>query len=167
MRGDIVLCRATDYGRGNWYDRLIAWATHGPFVHVEVDIGDSRFIGAHLSGISEIGAGTGPDYIYCSPQATDEDISAAIAWLRKQVGKRYGWLDIISAGLKFLGLPWFIGVPGHYDCSDLVTRYLLIARDKRIIPNLSDLSDEPHLVSPNDLARAYGLIDIHGKEIPQ
>lgn len=158
MRGDIVLCKATDYGNGGWSDKIIAWATKGPWVHVEIDLGNGTYVGAHLNGISQVDASSYTATQSISPTATTEDIDSAISWVERQIGKQYGWIDILSAGLKFLNFPWFIGQPGHYDCSDFATRYLLIARDTKIIPRLGELADEPHLVSPNDLARAGGVL---------
>lgn len=158
MKGDIVLCRASNYGQGRWTDKIISITTKGPFVHVEIDVGDGKFIGAHLDGIGESTASIGPDYVYCSPEATPENIDTAIAWLKTQVGRQYGFLDIVTDGFKFLNMPFIVTQADHYDCSDLATRFLLIAQDKKAIPRLGDAAQEPHTVSPNDLARAFGVI---------
>jgi hypothetical protein len=43
--------------------------------------------------------------------------------LNGEIGKSYGWADIINQVLKVLRSPVFLDEPGEYDCSDLVTRY--------------------------------------------
>lgn len=157
-KGDIVLCTATNDGNGRWTDNIIAWATKGPFVHVEFDIGDGRYIGAHLDGITEVNAYTGKGYVFAPTKSNPIDLDTAIAWAKEEVGKQYGWVDIISAGIKFAGVPIYLGQADHYDCSDFVTRVLLIMHDQLILPKLGDLANEPHLVTPNDLARAAGVL---------
>lgn len=157
-RGDIVLFTATNSGNGRWTDQIIAWATKGPYVHVELDLGNGKWVGAHLDGISEIASWVGSDHVVVPTESLPADLDTAIAWAEAQVGKQYGWFDIISDGIKFAGIPLYLGSADHYDCSDFVTRCLILMEDKKILPGLGDKAQEPHTVTPNDLARAAGII---------
>lgn len=150
MRGDVILFRSS----GTIYDRAITLATHGPFVHVEIDLGNGELIGAHLDGIVRYKGVPSTNTVSFHPPASQLDIEYALKWAEMQIGKQYGWTDIISNGLKFLAIHINIGEPGHWDCSDFVTRYLTIAR---AAGPLGTLAEDPGLVSPNDLAHAYGL----------
>lgn len=153
MRGDILLYRNDGSLPGN----VIAFATHGPFIHVEVDMGDGSSIGALHTGIAH--------YI---PQRSQkaravpialnrpaDTIETGLAWLNTQVGHSYGWVDIFDQALLWLKMPkLFFFVPGAYDCSDLVARYAKIVGWNA----LGSLADTPGLCSPNDIARAAGLL---------
>jgi uncharacterized protein YycO len=88
------------------------------------------------------------------PVAKDVDphtLDDAINWMHSQVGKPYGWLQIIDYGLGVLGLPIFFFQKNHNDCSTLVAKYLC-----RV--NADDCFDEPDLISPNDIARRFKVI---------
>lgn len=150
MRGDVVLFKSS----GSLSDRAIEIATKGPYVHVEVDLGGGKFIGAHVNGIVIHDGTAGRNTTSFHPKALDSDIEYGLKWAVMQAGKEYGWTDIISNGFKLVGLPFDIGEPGHWDCSDFVTRYLLVAR---AAGPLGSRADDPGLVSPNDLARAFGI----------
>lgn len=154
MRGDVVLYKTG----GSWMDGLIERFTSGPYVHVEIDLGNGQFIGAHNkvgdSGIVMHGGYPGRNTATFTPPASSSDIEYGLSWAIKQVGKEYGWFDIISNGIKIVGIPLEMGQPGHWDCSDFVTRYLLVAR---AATPLGKLAENPGLVSPNDIARAYGI----------
>lgn len=52
-----------------------------------------------------------------------------------------------------LHTPYHVSRTDRYDCSSLVTRYL-----EKVGVDLGDLGEEPDSVSPNDLARALGVI---------
>jgi hypothetical protein len=148
MLGDVVLFKSS----GSWSDRLIEWATHGPYTHVGIDFGGNRYLWADKDGLKiHTGLG-GRDTKSFRPPGTD--IQAAIKWAGDQAGKEYGWLDIVSNSLRLVGLPVYIGTPGHWDCSDFVTRYLIVAEAEG---PLGVKADDPELVSPNDIARAYGI----------
>lgn len=149
MRGDIILYKSS----GSVGDRIIASATHGPFVHCEIDLGNGKTIGARYDGIKVHPEFVGRGEARITPKADKEDIEFALAWAEKQVGKKYGWLDIASNGLKIIGIPFELGKPDTWDCSDFCTRYLTIAHADG---PLGDLAGDPGLVSPNDLARAFG-----------
>lgn len=152
-RGDLLLYRSD----GTLPARLISWATQGPYVHCEVDLGDGTTIGALTRGVSH--------YIPTRKNLARavvvplnvllERVETGIAWLQKQVGSEYGWVDIFNQALLFLKLPkLFFFIPGTFDRSDLVARYLEIAGGL----DLGSLGDSPGLCSPNDIARAAGLL---------
>jgi hypothetical protein len=119
---------------------------------VEIDLGNGFFIGAHLNGIVRHSGVPGSNVRLFHPPASAVDIEYGLKWAEMQVGKQYGWTDIFSNGLKLCGINFDISEPGHWDCSDFVTRYLTVARANS---PLGKLGDDPSLVSPNDLARAY------------
>lgn len=151
MRGDIVLVKS----QGLWYQRIIEWATHGPYVHCEIDLGDGKFIGAHDAGITIIGSATGPRYVYVTTSLNLDDIEAGLRWAMMHEGDRYGWSDIFDDANKVLGVPVYLGIDHWMDCSDFVTRYLIAAK---CAGPLGALADHPETVTPNDLARVYKLL---------
>lgn len=148
MRGDVVLFLSS----GAPHDRLIAWGTKGPFVHVEIDLGNEEFIGEHPNGIVRYRGIRPKSTASFTPPASQADIELGLKWAEMQVGKKYGWGDIFSEGLKVLGLAFSFSIPNQWDCSDFVTRYLKVAR---AAGPLGDAAENPGTVSPNDLARAY------------
>jgi hypothetical protein len=150
-RGDLILYEST----GSWGDRLIALATHGRFTHVEIDLGDGTSVGAQDNGIGIHPYIAGRGSVAFSPKASKEDREYGLKWALKQVGREYGWTDIVSNGLKLVGIPFDIGEKDHWDCSDFATRYLIEAR---AADPLGDQANESGLVSPNDLARAFGVV---------
>lgn len=157
MRGDILLY----FSDGSWHARLITHFTRGPYAHVAVDLGDGTQIAAETSGvvrspITQVFAS------YIRVPAQPEHLEDGIRFLEGEVGNRYGWIDIINQGLKVLGSPIFLGARDQYDCSDLVARYLCIARGP-LYEALGEAAEEPHMVTPNDIARAAGLIDQEGR----
>lgn len=151
-RGDVILFMSG----GSWFDRLQTFFTRGPFTHSEIDLGNGYSIGAQQKGINKHPFSAGRNVLVFTPPFHDkEDMEAALVWAEAQAGKEYGYLDIVSNAFKILGIPLEIGQAGHWDCSDFVTRYLVLAgaADK-----MGDMASDPTLVSPNDIARAYGLI---------
>lgn len=167
MRGDVLFYS----GGGSLADRLISWRTHGPFVHVEVDLGDGTAIGS----LSSSGVDQHPvDYtraVVYRPSLKPDEIEAGIAWLRSHVGDPYGWGDILNFVLTLFvpNSPLVLAQRHGFDCSDLVARYLEAAGGTNLGPQsenetLSAQSarlarfDETSLLSPNDLARALGVL---------
>lgn len=149
MRGDLVLYRAGT----SWQDKVIAMATGGPFVHVEIDLGEGTFIGAHDEGISKVGAAQADEnHVYTTPRGSQADIEAGLKWAISQLGDPYSWIDIFDDGSKYLHLTWYLGVDKSYDCSDFATRYLIVAHSDG---PLGQLATHPETVSPNDIARAF------------
>jgi len=150
MRGDIWLYKE----KGFWPD-MINRFTNGPYNHCAVDIGGGYIIGALNRGIVKVHDSPGVNITVVPIGGKNTD--AGIAWLEYKVQQHlpYGWNDILSSGLKFLGIPFYIGQVGRYDCSDLAARYLIIAGASQ---PLGLLADDPQMISPNDIARAYGVL---------
>lgn len=155
MRGDVLFWTAD----GSPASRVIAFFTHGPFVHVSVDQGDGTDIGAHSEdGVQHHPVPDDRGITKWSPPAGC-DIERGIRFIEGEVGNKYGWCNIINAGLAILRLPYRIARIDRYDCSSLVTRYL-----DHVGIDLGDLTEEPDSVSPNDLARALGVIGVETVE---
>lgn len=147
MRGDLLFFPSS----GSLPDRIIASVTRGPFVHVAVDLGDGTDISAQPIG----GVKVRPT-IHSKPLtrlAIRGDIERGITFLQGELGNPYGYCNVLNAGLQRLGLPYRVSRLDRYDCSSLVARYL-----ERVGIFLGDLSEEPDSVSPNDLARALGVL---------
>ena len=89
-------------------------------------------------------------------------IAHALTWLGRTVGAGYSWLDIAADAVQALLPPTlgsrtpFLIAPSRFDCSDLATRFLLIA-------GYEWLPDEaiaaPSRMSPNDVARMTGVLE--------
>lgn len=161
MRGDVLFWTPG----GDTVSRLVADLTHGPFCHVSVDMGDGTDIGAHSDGgvaVRHVPDSRGITRVpivqllisqNLSQREEDARIESAITLLKGEVGDKYGWCNIVNAGLNLLHLPYRINRVDRYDCSSLVTRYLAW-----VGVWLGDFSEEPDSVSPNDLARALKVI---------
>ncbi len=147
MRGDLLF-----YQPHALIGHLIAKATNGPYCHVAIDQGDGTNLAADWSGIRIY---TDPRTATATHLPTFADIEAGFAWLNQQVGRKYGLLDVLDIGARLLlHSSFYVAQPGNYDCSDLATRYLIEAG---LADWLGPLAQEPHLVSPNDLARRFHL----------
>jgi hypothetical protein len=152
--GDLLLFRSS----GTWYEKLICFATRGPYVHVSVVIDNGMTIAAFPHGIAKVPIPSIPSAYtrvdirqYVKSEA---NVRAGMLWLVQQAGKAYGWWDIVFQGFKFLipGLTLKVVERGHFDCSDLACRYLQAVG----VPGAEDL--DPYEVSPNDLARFLGIL---------
>ena len=150
MKGDVWFYRSS----GTWEDRLIAWWTHGVYVHCEVDMGDGTSVGAYSPVVIRHPVMPGGDVAATGARCDPSKLDAALAWLASQVGDPYGWTDIAGDAAKpFLPrLPW-PAARKAYDCSHLALATLLRAG----FPAPAAVAADPATVSPNDLARALGL----------
>lgn len=155
VRGNVLLYQSD----GQWYNRLICYATSGPFCHAAIALSADTVIEATGKGIAwnSLQAGRAVAAIDLTRYTTPERIEQAVAWAEMQAGKRYGWLDIVYQGVKFLwpSNPFQLSQEGHWDCSDFSCRYIQHAG---II--LPDNWDNPYSLSPNDLARIFGLLPV-------
>jgi cell wall-associated NlpC family hydrolase len=147
MRGDILFYRPTDL-----ISRVIARATHGPYAHCAVDLGDGTKIEALTRGVART-PGTAADAVF-SLHTDPDRLERAVTWLEQQVGNRYGWEDIANQVLRAFRFPFYFGQRRHYDCSDLCARFARMAGGIDLGPFREDL----HLITPNDLARCAGLL---------
>lgn len=148
MRGDIILYEST----GRWYERLITFATRGPWVHVGIVVDADIVIAARTNGIRYEPAP--PDdnthaTIPIAPHTTPEGIEQGLSWAIKQLGDEYSWLDIVYQAFKLLWPhnPLRFYLAGRMDCSEYATRYLLQAGV--VLP---PAFDDPATITPNDLA---------------
>ena len=154
MRGDLILFAS----QGSFSDRIIEWGTHGKFVHVEIDIGGGLSIGEHVAGLLIHKTPTQPGIVFVSVKAPKENIDHGMSWANglaklPQEKREYGWTDIMADALKIVGAGHLPGVPGHWDCSDFAYRYLI---EVGAVPDRGRGLD-PATVSPNDLARMFGI----------
>lgn len=152
MRGDVLLYRSD----GSIPDRLIAWRTHGPFVHTGIDLGDGTMIDATAhAGVTQHAVAYGRAIaVPILPASNSEQIEDGIAWLKARVGDGYSWADILDHILPYRLIRILLAQPHAYDCSNLVYQYLMIV-DPALKWGL--LKDTPDLISPNDIARAFGV----------
>jgi hypothetical protein len=161
MRGDFVLYRGS---KTNPFEAAIMYFSKGPFCHTEIDMGDGTFIGEHGKGLTRhssdrVGVLVGLQY----GKVTSADVDRGLAWVEKMYAEdvknnethEYGWWDLISAAAKFVGLHIILRLKvGDWDCSDFVTRYLVVAG---AAGPLGAAAKEPETVSPNDLGRAFNI----------
>lgn len=151
MRGDLILYASS----GKLYERAIAFATGGPYVHVAVQVDPYHVIAATPRGI--ILEDAPPEdanhaLVPVAHYAASIGIAEGLVWAKEQIGKEYGWSDIAFQAIKFAwpANPFQFGVKDHWDCADFATRYL--QHCGVLLPD--DMSD-PYTVTPNDLARYF------------
>lgn len=150
-RGDLLFYTAD----GSLVSRLISWRTRGPYVHVEVDVGDGYSIGAHLySGVAKFKTGWPAARFSLRQHTSAQQIDEGVAWLVTRLGSSYSLFDIATFFVPRRYWRIFVTEEHSYDCSHLVTEYL----ERTGGVNLDQLPDDPSLISPNDLARACGLL---------
>ena len=137
-----------------------AIALTGPFVHVEIDLGDGTAIGELLTGLQHYALPSEPPGRVVAFPTSDHTGAAplanALAWAQAEAAQHlgYGWADVADAALAFLdpGAP-FVAQARAYDCSDFCTRFLLHAG----VPLPAAIASEPHTVTPSALAAALGV----------
>lgn len=163
MTGNIVLYKSSGYPALDW---LIQRTTRGPYVHADIIVAPDRTtVGATLKGIGYGHVPPDPTTYamisllaydpFGSQQAWEKRLYAGAAWAKQQVGRAYGWLDIVDQGVDFLfpGNKIHMVDGDHWDCSDFVVRYLMVLG----LP-LPGSMQIPAAVSPNDLARFFGVL---------
>ncbi|HEU5439853.1 MAG TPA: hypothetical protein VFU88_11240 [Ktedonobacterales bacterium] len=153
MRGDILLYRSG----GILKDRVVTAYTGGPYCHCEIDLGDGTCIGAH----SEDGIHQRPEALHdrrvvVSLQAhtTPERIEAGIAWVLEHLGEPFSWASIADLILPAWLSTLLFGRRSVYNCANLIARYLEVAGGL----DLPYGKRPPMVISPNDIARAAGLL---------
>src|SRR5216684_4276800 len=151
MRGDVVLFKSN----GSFTDRLISWGTHGPYVHVEIDLGNGKFLGSQEKGVNIHGFEKGRDTEVFSPKVSKTNLELGLAWATRQVNDPYSYLDNVADALGFLGWRVILGQQGTYNCSNFVAHYLVAAEAEE---PLGKLADSLETISRNDLARAFGIL---------
>lgn len=160
--GDLIFVRPAPDDR---IGQMIADATDGLYCHVRVRLSKTEVIEA----VSWQGVQRNP--LAGEPRASDvAHVGVAIdrarflrarGWLVKRVGAKYSGWDILADIVKAVLPSWlgvktpFLVMPSRYDCSELACRFLIHAGCERL-PD--DLIDDPQRCSPNDLARALGVL---------
>lgn len=160
MRGDFVLYEKKPHDLADW---LVSWGTQGRFVHVEIDMGGGNFIGEHGKGLIQHKQDAGRGCVFVSPR--EGDIEKGLAWVeilmeeqQKSKGEahEYGWLDITADAFKTIGVNVILQRKGEWDCSHFVALYLQVAGADAPL-STKGLMAHPETISPNDLARAFGV----------
>lgn len=152
LRGDIIL-----YTGESWRDRYVCAYSGGPYCHCEIDLGEGASIGVH----SEDGLAYRwshllerrvifPLHLFTD----DEHIEAGIAWVLKQIGEPFSWASVADLALPSSVSTLLFGRRSRYSCANLVALYLDITGG---LP-LPHGKRPPMILSPNDIARAAGLL---------
>jgi hypothetical protein len=162
MTGNIILYKQ----RPGFIDWAIATATKGPYTHCELIIDkDRNTIGAFSDGIKYSKVPTDKtSYIRISLLTADpygnqaiweKNITKGVEWAIAQVGRAYGWLDIVDQAVDFLlpGNTIRLVDDAHWDCSDFLVHYL-----RHIGYILPQTMMTGAAVSPNDLARMFKIL---------
>lgn len=153
MRGDILLYR----NGGSFRDRIVCAYTRGPFCHCEIDMGDGTTLGAH----SEDGITHQPETMHdrkavisLQTRTTPERIEAGIITVMEHVGEPFSWASIADQVVPPPISTLLFGRRSLYNCASLVALYLSVAGGL----DLPYGKRPPMIVSPNDIARAAGLL---------
>lgn len=150
--GDLLLYRSS----GSLSGRIIAWRSGSPtaYVHCDIALGDGTSIEALSTGVARVPGhnltlrDVYPTGAHCTRLADGVD------WLKSQVGRHYGWCDIVNAAISLV-LPNgpFLMQPNTFDCSDLCVRFLIAAG----YPVAESLAAVPAAIKPNDLPAIIAL----------
>lgn len=154
MRGDILLFRSG----GILKDRVVCAYTGGPFCHCEIDLGDGTSVGAHSEdGITQRPHGLIERRVIISldERTSPERIESGIAWVLEHVGEPFSWASIADLVVPSWLATMAFGRRYTFNCANLVARYLDIAGAL----DVSSGKRSPMAVSPNDIARAAGILD--------
>ena len=153
MRGDILLFR----NGGSLRDRAVCAYTDGPYCHCEIDLGDATTIGAHSEDGISYRPYRFPDRIVAislQGQTSAERIEAGLEWVLRHEGEPFSWASIADLALPPRVSTLLLGRRSLYNCANLVARYLEIAGGL----DLPYGKRPPMVISPNDIARAAGLL---------
>lgn len=152
MRGDILLFR----GEG-LRDRYVCAYTGGPYCHCEIDLGDGSSVGIHMDDGLTYRWNHLPERretLALSATADPERIEAGIAWVLERLGERMSWASLADLAMPRWLSTMIFGRRSQYNCANLVAYYVDITGG---LP-LSCGKCPPLTLSPNDIARAAGLL---------
>lgn len=134
---------------GSLFDKAISQVTGNRFIHVAIAISENEKIEMLGQGCTrnpiDLSTVAG-QFVFPSPPPSAIGLQAALKELQEQVGKPYGWGDVIQAIDTSHRLFWLQF--GHKDCSHLAADFLMWAGYP-----LSGLNDNHAQVTPGDLAR--------------
>jgi len=142
MIGDILFYK----NKGTLPDNLIDFweGSRNDFVHVAIQVSDTQKIEALYNGvtISDVNNSL-VDAHYTLPDGLD--LERGIRWLFTQVGKPYGYGDILDAVLNHPVIEC------HYDCSALATKFLIVCGVTYVS------ASQIHMMTPQGLAEMLGV----------
>lgn len=145
MSGDLLFYHPTDL-----IGRIVAFFTHGPFCHVEVDLGDGFSLGAEGGGVTIFKRTPTDEKRLVRWDIHNANSGSGLTWALQQRGMPYSWGDIVDVIFRILRLPLTLSEPGHFDCSHFAYDYLRAAGYP--LPPC-----DPRFVTPNSLAKALGV----------
>ncbi len=153
--GDILFYARVD---GNLEDMIISRWTDSPFVHVAVAVSGVQKIealggGVALTLINSRHIAACYSYQSQAHPLVIEDMDAALAWLRTQIGMPYGVGDVVNAFWRRWEKGLSFDVGGHFDCSALACEFLLKAGGIAALQAITDA----HTMTPALLAQALGV----------
>lgn len=133
---------------GSVIDQAIVLRTGSKYVHVAIFESQGSTVAATSGGITRQHPGN--EYaIWRPPTGYDQDrLTAALAWLDGEVGKAYGYADIVNQVLLLSDRNPIL-LDKSEDCSVLATKFLWIAGAQ-----LPAALIEVHRVTPGGLAVA-------------
>jgi uncharacterized protein YycO len=158
MRGDILLYRTG----GILKDRIVCAYTGGPFCHCEIELGDGTSVGAHSEdGITRKSEALLDRKVVISLQehTTPERIEAGIAWVLQHVGEPFSWASVADLIVPTWLSTLIFRRDSLYNCANLIAKYLEITGGL----DLAYGKCPPMILSPNDIARAAGLLPVPGR----
>ena len=123
VAGDIAFYKGQP---GLVLDELIMLRTGSPYVHVAICTGPDSTIAATSGGITLQGISNVTDICRTSQDYESGRLAAAMDWLVGQVGKAYGYADVVNQVLLSVAKDPIL-LDKSADCSDLATRFLWIA----------------------------------------
>lgn len=142
--GDILF-----YGQGNGdvADKLIRDWTNSPLVHVAIALSDVEKVEALAHGVVRTPIMEEDVAAHWQFQTQGGSLANGLHWLTAQIGRMYGWGDILDALLWKFEHNVAIDTQ-HFDCSSLATEFLLKCGG---VPGLEGVTD-PHVITPARLA---------------
>jgi hypothetical protein len=167
MPGDILFYTATP---GNVAENAIVLWTHSPYCHVAVALSAlekiealSQCVVVNPLDLSRVAAVYRFSATAEYTSGKNLQVMTALQWLRGQVGTMYGWGDIVDAVLTRFETSVTITTLDHHDCSSLATDFLIRAGCKVVIEDKR--TQDPHLVTPGDLADVVGIASGTGTHV--
>lgn len=125
----------------NFYHKITAWWTKGPFGHVDLVLSDDRIV----SSVPKFGTAyrnitLDDTYVLIDVEIDPEVEPKIITWIDGELGCKYDYL-----GAARFVLPWMKESPTRWFCSEFVAKALTFD------PKYQVLGDRPYLYNPNQL----------------
>jgi hypothetical protein len=147
-----------------WCGKLIQWATHSPYDHVAISLGNGQIAeavpsaGVRVAALSEY-AGCRAMINTLQPMTSKQRGQVTAAALHR-VGTVYNFPDLADLGLEDLGIHWKWLL--HYSRADHALICSQYATECGAAAGLNWLCDrgQPCQVRPSDLARQPGMVPL-------